>query len=557
MNVITVKNWPINAAMCGGTNLGKVSFIISIFCALLLTTSISAGRDVPLANEGLRGIYAKSLDQVLVLPPEQVDLATAALIASEYWSDAVPGLRHLDLLDDMAYEIRKRVVARRLSMNHRAIPVINEYLFRDLGFVALEKVSDPNDLFLHRVLDRKRGYCLSLSILYLALGERLGLALYGVVVPGHFFVRYDDGNIRFNIETTSNGGNAPDEHYLKKFKVPDQYHDGIYMKNLNKIQTIGCLFNNLGNSYSAINDIETAISTLEKAVQINPSLAESRMNLGNLYLQKGWTNDAVNQYQIALRINPSDAKANLNLGNAYLKMEWLVQAISQYNRSIGLDPTLVQGYRNLAMVYVKQEKFPNAIAQLKQAIKLDPKDALTYCQLGDIYGQMEDCQKALVQYQKALKLKRNLVQAYYGMGLCYNKTGRTDEEIKAYKRVLSVDPQMYGALVNLGNVYFEKEDFQSAIEHYIIAARVNNEEPSIFHNLGSAYANSGQYAQAIIEFRKALALNPDLGETHSGMAMASYKLKKYKQALEHITAAEQLGSEIDRNLLDAIKRKLP
>ncbi len=535
----------------------KVSFIISTFCTLLLTTSISAGRDAPLANEGLRGIYAKSLDQVLVLPPEEVDLATAALIASEYWSDVVPGLRHLDLLDDMAYEIRERVAAKRIRMNHRAIPVINEYLFRDLGFVALEKVSDPNDLFLHRVLDRKKGYCLSLSVLYLALGERLGLPMHGVVVPGHFFVRYDDGNIRFNIETTSNGGNASDEHYIKKFKVPEQYHDGIYMENLNKIQTIGCLFNNLGNSYSAINDIETAISTLEKAVQINPSLAESRMNLGNLYLQKGWTNDAVNQYQIALRINPSDAKANLNLGNAYLKMDWLVQAISQYNRSIGLDPTLVQGYRNLAMAYVKQEKFPNAISQLKQAIKLDPKDALTYCQLGDIYGQTEDCQKALLQYQKALKLKRNLVQAYYGMGLCYNKTGRTDEEIKAYKKVLSVDPQMYGALVNLGNVYFGKEDFRSAIEHYSVAARVNPDEPSIFHNLGSAYANSGQYAQAVIEFRKALALNPDLSETHSGMAMASYKLKRYKQALEHITTAEELGSEIDRNLLDAIKRKLP
>ncbi|MHC4759552.1 MAG: transglutaminase family protein, partial [Planctomycetota bacterium] len=36
-------------------------------------------------------------------------------------------------------------------------------------------------MFLHTVMDKKQGYCLSLSILYLSIGERLGLPLYGVV----------------------------------------------------------------------------------------------------------------------------------------------------------------------------------------------------------------------------------------------------------------------------------------------------------------------------------------------------------------------------------------
>ena len=79
-----------------------------------------------------------------------------------------------------------------------------------------------------------------------AIGERLGMPLYGVVVPGHFFVRYDDGKTRFNIETTSKGNCADDEHYRVNFNVPDS-SDGrsIYLKNLNPHQTLGCFFNNL------------------------------------------------------------------------------------------------------------------------------------------------------------------------------------------------------------------------------------------------------------------------------------------------------------------------
>ncbi|GAI69689.1 unnamed protein product, partial [marine sediment metagenome] len=91
--------------------------------------------------------------------------------------------------------------------------------------------------------------------------ERLGLPLYGVVVPGHFFVRYDDGQVRFNIETTSKGGSAPDEHYINKFKVPIG-NISIYMKNLDKIHTLGCFCNNLGNSYDDIGNMDSALLAL-------------------------------------------------------------------------------------------------------------------------------------------------------------------------------------------------------------------------------------------------------------------------------------------------------
>jgi tetratricopeptide (TPR) repeat protein len=527
-----------------------------IICVLILSPTAIARRDMPLANENKPGLYSKSIEHVLRLRRDDVDLATAALIVSENWSDMVHGRRYLSALDDMALEIRERLRRGKLKLNFRAIPVINDYLFNELGYKSISEASDPNSLFLHTVMDKKRGYCLSLSVLYLSIAERLGLPLYGVVVPGHFFVRYDDGRVRFNIETTSNGGNASDEHYINKFKVPEGGRNGIYMKNLNKIQTLGCFFNNLGNSYSDIGNVESALLAFERAVEINPALSESRANLGNIYLKKDQIAEAIYQYQEALEINPNDAKTHNNLGNAYTQRDSLGYAVSEYLRAIKLDPNFVDAYKNLAIVYGKQERYGRAISQLRIAIAMDPEDAGCCSQLGDVYNQQNDCEQAITQYKKALKIDPDLVEAHYGLALCYNKLGLVDDEIWEYKRILAIRPDMLSALVNLGNAYFGQDKYSVAIEQYEKAIRIKPDEAMVHYNLGAAYSKSEDYEQAVAAYLTAVEIDPGIGDAHYGLAFGFYQLKKYDLAWKHIKMAQELGVEVTQEQLNAIKSRL-
>ena len=534
----------------------KKAFLI-ILCFSFLAQTASLGQYEPLANADRRGLYVKSIEQVLRLHPEEVDLATAALIISERWSKNVYGRRYLQKLDDMASEIRDRLRARRIPLNYRAIPVINEYLFDELRFKSVKEATNPNHLFLHSVLKKKRGYCLSLSILYLSLAERLGLPMYGVVAPGHFFVRYDDGRNVFNIETTSKGGTAPNKHYIDEFKVPPDTPENIYLKNLDKIQTLGCLFNNLGNTYSTVGDVEAALVALETAVRINPALGESHMNLGNVYLKKGWVDDAIYEYRTALEINPGEAKSYFNLANAYAKQGWLNDAVSEYLQSLKLDPDCIETYKGLAMAYSKQEMFGHAAAQLRKAITLKPKDSTLYAQLADVYSQRGDYQEAISQYKKALKLKPNSAEAHYGLAVCYNKLGLIDEEIQAYKRALAIEPDMLAALMNLGNAYFTKENYDAAIVQYKKAARVKPDEGTIFYNLGAAYSNKGDYEKAVAQYTKAVEIDPEMAGAHNGLAYGYYMLEDYASAWEHLKTAEDLGADIDKKLLKAIEANLP
>jgi len=526
-------------------------------CLVVLSSVAPARRQAePLANANTSGLYARSIEQVLRLREDEVDLATAALIVSEHWSDMVYGRRYLSRLDDMALEIRDRLSRRRLRVNSRAIPVINDYLFNELRFKSIAEANDPNSLFLHTVMDEERGYCLSLSVLYLAIAERIGLPLYGVVVPGHFFVRYDDGRMRFNIETTSNGGTASDEHYINKFNVPPGGDDSIYMKNLNKIQTLGCFFNNLGNSYSDVGNMDAALMAFEQAVEINPTLSESRANLGNIYLNKDLIKEAIDEYLTALHINPNDAKTHNNLGNAYTQRDSLVLAIDEYQRSIALDPSFADAHKNLAIVYSRQERYGRAIAQLNRALDLDSKDAGCYNQFGDVYSQMNDYEQAISRYKKALRIKRDFAEPHYGLALCYNKLGLVSDEIWEYQQVLAIKPDMLAALVNLGNAYFSRNKYSRAIEYYNKAVRIEPDEAMVHYNLGAAYSKSSKHAEAITAYLKAVQIDPEIGDAHYGLAFGFYHAKKYDLAWTHINIAQKLGVEVTEDQLKAIKSRL-
>ncbi|HSV27844.1 MAG TPA: transglutaminase family protein, partial [Sedimentisphaerales bacterium] len=291
---------------------------ITAACIIFAICSAQATEAVELANAGKGGLHARSFEQVLRYSNDDIDIGTAALLLSQRPDNQFNMRRYRGMIDEMAMTILQRLKARQHGPDHRAIEVVNQYLFEELRFIAVDTADDAEHLYLDSVMRNRKGYCLSLSILYLAIGERVGMPLYGVVVPGHFFVRYDDGIRQFNIETTSKGNIASDEYYRTTFKVPSHGYDSIYMRNLTNRETLSCLLNNLSNIRHAAGDLDGAIADLETALQLSPGLSTAHSNLGNLYARKGWVDKAIRQYNLAIHFNPNESKAYHNRAGAYM-----------------------------------------------------------------------------------------------------------------------------------------------------------------------------------------------------------------------------------------------
>ena len=125
----------------------------------------------------------------------RVDLARAALAIARW---EYPGLdvdAYLERLDALARGVDG---ARRSTDPVGRLHRLREYLFVEQGFAGnREDYYDPRNSFLNDVLDRRQGIPITLSLVLMEVGKRLGLAVEGIGLPGHFIVgaRLDDSQI--------------------------------------------------------------------------------------------------------------------------------------------------------------------------------------------------------------------------------------------------------------------------------------------------------------------------------------------------------------------------
>src|SRR5207244_3904709 len=131
-----------------------------------------------------RASFAALIDR----PGEEIPLAEAALLiaAEEY-----PGLdigEYLSRLDALADTVREAV--DNVSHPEEVGVLLTNHLHDSEGFRGnVDDYYDPRNSFLNEVFDRRRGIPISLSILYIEVGRRLGVSLRGIGMPGHFLVQ--------------------------------------------------------------------------------------------------------------------------------------------------------------------------------------------------------------------------------------------------------------------------------------------------------------------------------------------------------------------------------
>jgi len=130
----------------------------------------------------------ESFRALLAQDDARIELARACLMIAR---DAYPGLDPAHYLGEIErYALRLRA---RLAQTVRAVDkllALNEFLFGELGYAGnVDAYYDPRNSYLNEVIDRRTGIPISLSILYIEVGRRVGLPLEGVSFPGHFLVR--------------------------------------------------------------------------------------------------------------------------------------------------------------------------------------------------------------------------------------------------------------------------------------------------------------------------------------------------------------------------------
>jgi regulator of sirC expression with transglutaminase-like and TPR domain len=129
----------------------------------------------------------------------------------------------------------------------------------------------PNKL-LHNYLKNRLGQCVSMPILFLILGDRLGLNLALACSPNHFFVRYTaPGGQVWNLETTSGADPARVEWFQQNMPMTDRaLETGYYMRSLPRREAIAMMATTVCEQLGADRRWSELAAVSELILEISP-----------------------------------------------------------------------------------------------------------------------------------------------------------------------------------------------------------------------------------------------------------------------------------------------
>ena len=126
----------------------------------------------------------------LVQSDEEFPLLETAVSLAQ---DEFPALDLQQVLDEV--DVMSAKLKRRLMPNADALDKLrelNRFFYEDMRFAGnVNHYDDPHNSYLNVVLSKRLGIPISLAVLWLELGQSLGLNVSGVSFPGHFLVKLD------------------------------------------------------------------------------------------------------------------------------------------------------------------------------------------------------------------------------------------------------------------------------------------------------------------------------------------------------------------------------
>ena len=278
----------------------------------------------------------------------------------------------------------------------------------------------------------------------------------------------------------------------------------------------------------ASQDFETATTTFEKVLQIEPLDAPTYQLMGNGYAQAGQFEKALNYYQKAVDLNPVDALTQQNFAQCYnnygvslRNREKWDEAIDAYRNALRLMPTLQIARTNLSDAFTRKAKAHSEAGELDEAVaaylelqKLHPHEMHIHNLLGELYLEKGDYAEALSAFQHAYNAKpnaehalHNLVAAYHHYARNLSDAGDYTTSIQLLEEALRLVPTDLNLRLSLANAYQGAEDYERAAMEIsrVLAQSPENpqakeEQINLKIRRGNALMRQRQYAAALAEF---------------------------------------------------------
>ncbi len=231
-------------------------------------------------SDDIRADFVRLMRQ----PEPAIDLARAALLVAAESDPQVDVDGELRRLEGWAAELRGRLEPD--WNNLQKLARLRAFVFEELGFRG-DRLDyfNPSNSLLHQVLERRRGIPITLAIVMLELGWRVGIPFEGVGFPGHFLVRLTGEPRDLILDPYLRGMSVHEEdcrRMLLETTGGRLEFEPAQLASVGKLQMIVRLLHNLKGAYLRGEDDQRALAAVDRLLALDPGNAEETRDRGLL-----------------------------------------------------------------------------------------------------------------------------------------------------------------------------------------------------------------------------------------------------------------------------------
>jgi tetratricopeptide (TPR) repeat protein len=220
----------------------------------------------------------------------------------------------------------------------------------------------------------------------------------------------------------------------------------------------------LADYYFDSGEYGRARGILEILLSLNPSktiTAEICNYLGYLFSLDNRYAEAQEALERALRLNPRLAEAWYNLGNIAFHKKSLKEALACYERAATSDPKMAAVYTQIGLTLIEMGNLSSAFKPLEKALELDSSEYLANLGLSELYRRSKDGSRALSEAKKALAVEPSDPNVHNILAIAYEFSRDFEKAERSYRQALEIDPKHRWAANNLGYLYEKLMKFDS------------------------------------------------------------------------------------------------
>jgi superkiller protein 3 len=239
-----------------------------------------------------------------------------------------------------------------------------------------------------------------------------------------------------------------------------------------------------------------AVAPLRKAVELLPAQSRPRILLATAQERSEDLPGAVESLEAAIRLDPGDIDTTLHLAILYFNAKRYADAEPKFRTVLDAKPESVQAARGLAESLEAQKK-PEAADAWRKYVALQPTDPAVRGRIIHSLVEQQKYDEALAELNRleegktptsdSLRLRADILIAQK----------KTDDAIVTLKQALALTPNDLQLITGLGRLYMEKRDFVSAEKTFKAALQLDPKNLAAWKNLSSTYYLGGNCPAAL------------------------------------------------------------